>query len=115
MIDMEWGVVVSLIGLALAVVGAVWARDRAITNKIHANHEDITAAAKDGDDVLHKRINRVRDDISDTYVRRADLDGHLARIETGLSGLKSDMKDANRDTNQRLDAVLAAISHTTKT
>ena len=97
-------------GLAAVVIGGVIARDRQITNIIHKNHEEIIAAISDGDDKLHERINRTRDDMSNMYVKRADLDGHLQRIENSVASMRQEMREERRDTNSRLDAVLSAIS-----
>lgn len=105
----EIPVLLGFAGILITLIGAVWARDRALTNMIHTNHEENTKAIKAGDDVLHERINRTRDEMNNGYVRRADLDGHLQRIEKNLESLKADMKDERRETNTRLDVLLAAI------
>jgi SMC interacting uncharacterized protein involved in chromosome segregation len=81
---------------------------------IHTNHEETAKSIKEGDDGLHERINRTRDDLSNHYVKRTDLDGHLQRIEKGVSEMRTEMREERRDTNNRLDAVLAAISNGTK-
>lgn len=110
----EWSVLIGFAGLIVVIVGGVIARDRAITNMIHTNHEETAKAIKEGDDGLHERINRTRDDMSNHYVKRTDLDGHLQRIEKGVAEMRTEMREERRDTNQRLDAVLAAISSGTK-
>lgn len=106
----DWPIIIGFGGLLVTIIGGVIARDRAITNMIHTNHEENTKAIKDGDDVLHERINRTRDDLSNGYVRRADLDGHLGRIETRIGEMRQDMKDERRETNARLDVILAAVT-----
>lgn len=58
-----------------------------------------------GDDVLHARINHVSED----YVRRVDLDGHLGRVDVHIRDLKAEMREQHRDTQTRLDSVLTAI------
>lgn len=105
----DWSIVIGFAGILIAVIGAVIARDRALTNMIHSNHETAVKESSDGDDRLHERINRTRDEMHNQFVRRVDLDGHLLRIENQVSDLRQDMKDERRETNQRLDAVLAAI------
>lgn len=107
--EVDWGVLVAMGGLAITVVGAVIARDRQLTNMIHSKAEETAAASTDGDDALHQRINRTRDEMHEHFVKRADLDGHLSRIEQRVSELRQDMKEERRETNQRLDAVLAAV------
>jgi len=107
--EVDWGVLVAMGGLAITVVGAVIARDRQLTNMVHRKAEETAAASTAGDDALHQRINRTRDEMHEHFVKRADLDGHLSRIEQRVSELRQDMKEERRETNQRLDAVLAAV------
>lgn len=106
----EISVLIGLCGIAVVVIGGVIARDRQITNMIHKNHEELNAAIGDGDEKLHERINRTRDDMSNLYVKRTDLDGHLQRIEKSVTDMRQEMREERRDTNSRLDAVLSAIS-----
>jgi uncharacterized protein YlxW (UPF0749 family) len=80
-----WGL--TLIGL----VGAAILRDRQ-----HAE------AVRRGDDVLHQRINKVRDE----YVRRDDLNSHIERIERSIEG----MHTTQQETNRRIDMVLVAVN-----
>lgn len=105
----ETSVVIGFGGLLVTLIGGIIARDRALTNMIHQNHEENTKSIKDGDDVLHERINRTRDEMNNGYVRRTDLDGHLQRIEASLRELKADAKEDRKETNTRLDALLAAV------
>jgi len=65
----------------------------------------LSDAIKKGDDALHERVNDVRDQ----YVRRSDLDGHMARIDGSMRDMRADMKEQHRDTQQRLDSVLTAL------
>lgn len=58
-----------------------------------------------GDNVLHGRVNDVREE----YVRRVDLDNQLTRIDVQFRELKSEMREQHRDTQQRLDKVLSAV------
>lgn len=106
----EWSVVIGFAGILITVVGAVIARDRAITNMIHRNHDAALKESNDGDDKLHERINRTRDEMHDQFVRRTDLDGHLQRIEKGVTELRAEMQQERRETNARLDAVLQAVA-----
>lgn len=116
MVSIDWGVIVSFLGLIVVVVGAVIARDRQITNMIHKKHNENTDAivdaaklASDEDKELHGRITRLREHSDNEFVRRADLDGHLQRIEKGVGELRTEMRADRAETNTRLDAVLTAI------
>ena len=107
---MDWPTLIGLFGLVVVIAGAAIARDRQLTNMIHKNHEEGLTAINDGDDRLHTRVNELREHVSNGYVRRDDLDGHLQRIEKGVSEIRNEMREERRDTNNRLDAVLSAIS-----
>ena len=87
--DLKW-----LIGLAatfgLSLIGAF---------------KSLSKSIKDSDDALHQRINRTRDD----YVRRVDMDFHMAQLRGDVKELKDETKENTRETNKRLDQVIAAL------
>ena len=66
----------------------------------------ISAEIKDGDDRLHDRINRVRDD----DVRRDDLPNHITRLDDNIKEMRKEMKEETSKSNDRLDRLLAEIS-----
>lgn len=107
--EVDWGVIAAFGGLIIAVVGGVIARDRQLTNMIHKSAEEQVKASQAGDDTLHQRINRARDEMHEHFVKRVDLDGHLQRIEARVNEMRSDMKEDRRETNARLDALLTAV------
>ncbi len=83
------------IGMAFAaVVGGIIIRDR-----------QVMGAIKAGDDQLHERVNRTRDE----YVRRDDLDQHIRRIEKSVEEMRVEMRE-HRRADEKLDATL--VSHT---
>nr|WP_321980129.1 hypothetical protein [uncultured Cohaesibacter sp.] len=91
--EVQW-----LVGVAfgiVAMVGGFIVRDRQTAKQI-----------KDGDDRLHDRINRVRDD----YVRRDDLHNHITRLDDSIKEMRQEMKEETTKTNDRLDRLLAEIS-----
>lgn len=79
----------------VTMVGGFIMRDRQVAKQI-----------KDGDDRLHDRINRVRDD----YVRRDDLHNHITRLDDNIKEMRKEMKEETSKTNDRLDRLLAEIS-----
>lgn len=88
--DLKWliGISVSMvISFIIALIGSF---------------RSLSASLKEGDDKLHDRINRVRED----YVRRDDLDAHIDRLSDGMK----EVKDESRETNKRLDQLLAAMA-----
>lgn len=89
----EWvvGVVIAVIG----VVGGVIVRDRQVQRNI-----------AEGDNVLHARITKVQEE----YVRRDDLYNHVRSIENSVN----QMREEQRATNGRIDAVLSAFSNSIK-
>lgn len=89
--ELQW-----LIGTALTVLlataGMLIAAFRALSAKIDSSNASQTEQIKEGDDKLHERINRVRDE----YVKRIDLDGHLGRIDQTLREMRDEWRDMNR-------------------
>ena len=75
-----------------------------------AAFRSLSASMKSGDDALHERINRTRDD----YVRRVDLDGHVSQLREGMKELKDETRDSAKETNKRLDQVLAVLAQDKK-
>lgn len=71
---------------------------------------NLSSRIKTGDDVLHDRLNRVRDD----YVRRSDLDGHIQRLDNNVKDLREELRETRTETNHRLDAILATLSRSKK-
>lgn len=67
---------------------------------------NLSARIAAGDDRLHERVNRVRDE----YVRRDDLDGHLQRIDGNVNELRREIREGQVDTQRRLDRLLDRVS-----
>lgn len=86
---LEWVIAVA-VGL-FALVGGIVVRDRQV-------HRSIA----EGDAALHARVTKVQEE----YVRRDDLNGHIASIENGLN----QMREEQRETNRRIDALLTAMT-----
>lgn len=84
-------------GTIIAIIGAIVASHRWTTDKIQK-----------GDDALHERVNRVRDD----YVRRVDLDTHMTRLETNVHQLREENREGTREINRRLDTMLTSLRPT---
>lgn len=89
--------VTAFIALATVLIGAF----RALSSRI----ETALLTAKAGDDQLHERVNRVRDE----YVKRVDLDGHMARMEASVKELREETREGTREINRRLDQVLTTL------
>ncbi len=89
--DARWliGLFVGLAGL----VGSYIARDRWLVKQIRDGDEDVKKAVKAGDDDLHSRINRTRDE----YVRRDDLMTHIERIESTMREMRMEMHNGNQE------------------
>lgn len=81
-------------GTIIAIIGAIVASHRWTTDKIQK-----------GDDALHERVNRVRDE----YVKRVDLDSHMSRIETNVRELRDENREGTREINRRLDSILTSV------
>lgn len=85
-----------LVGTAITVVvaigGIAFTAFRAVNAKLDKSVGELRTAVKDGDDMLHERVNRLRQDVSDNYVRRVDLDGHMTRMDSMLKEVRDDQK-----------------------
>lgn len=96
--DIKW-----LIGLAAGLGGT-------FTVALIATFRSLSASIKLGDDQLHDRVNRVRDE----YVRRVDLDDHVKQLRDSVRELRDETREASRGTNTRLDQVLAVLAQDKK-
>ncbi len=83
----------------LSIAGMLLAAFRALSSKIEKANSELVKGIKDGDDHLHERVNRVRDE----YVKRVDLDGHMTRMETNVRELRDENREGTREINRRLD------------
>ena len=91
--DLRWIVGIALTTV-LAVAGMLVAAFRAIAVKIEAHIA-----------VLHGRVNKVKDD----YVRRDDMDKHMARFDGNVNELRREFRDSHKDTNAKLDAIMERL------
>lgn len=93
--DLQW-IVGTAIGFVVAVAGIAIGAFRAVSGRIDKAVTEMRNAVKDGDDQLHARVNRIKEDVSDNYVRRVDLDSHMARIDGTLKEVRDDQKQIIR-------------------
>lgn len=80
---------------AVTMIGGLIIRDR-----------QIFAEIKKGEAELHERINNVQE----KYVRRDDLNGHIESMQHAIS----EVRNEQRGTNTRIDALLIAMSNKDK-
>lgn len=71
---------------------------------------NLSATIKGGDDQLHERINRVRDE----YEKRVDHDAQMNEIKMNIKEIRDELRDGTKETNKRLDQVLAALVYERK-
>lgn len=90
-----WQIALGVLGLLIGfgslltpVVLAAIARDRSLIAMIGAVKEDAARATTAATEPIHERINRVRDE----FVRRDDLESHLARIDKQFGELREDFR-----------------------
>ncbi len=97
--DLQW-----LIGIAatllLAIAGIAVGAFRAVGGRIDSAVDQMRTAVKEGDDQLHERVNRLRQDVSDNYVRRVDLESHMKRLDDMLKEVRDDQKQIIRQLAQ---------------
>lgn len=107
-----WQVLVSIGGLAVPIVLAAMARDRALMAMITGTRTDwqnAIAVVKDDTrkmtdtaaTTLHDRISRVRDE----YVRRDDFDAHSRRMDKQFDTIHAELVRSAEHTDKRLDEI----------
>jgi len=99
--DLKWiiGLGVSLtLGWGSILAGAFWK----LVSMVRRVEDEMDRNSKE----LHARINRVREDT----VQKSDLDGHLTRLSSDMRDMRQEQREATKDTNTRLDALLSAIA-----
>lgn len=87
--------VIAIAGFVTTLIGGVVARDRAMSRQI-----------REGDEKLHDRVNRIRDDM----VHKDDLNRHLERMDRTLNEMRDEQREQRREMNMRLDQLLAKKS-----
>lgn len=107
--EIQW-----LIGLAVGLGStftvALIAAFRSLSTSQKSAEDRLATAIKDGDDQLHERVNRVRDE----YVRRVDLDDHVRQLRDGMKEMRDETREGLKETNKRLDQVLAVLAQDKK-
>lgn len=78
------------VAISLSVAGYIIAAIRGLSSQIKA-----------GDDALHQRINRVRDE----YVRRDDLADFSVRFENSIREMRQENRDLFKQMNERIDKI----------
>lgn len=95
--DLKW--LVGAMFAVLAAVGGFISRDRYTMKTI-----------RDGDDRLHKRITDLERDV----VRKEEFARHIDRVDRNLEVLRTEVREGRQETTTRLDAVLAAVTSSSK-
>jgi len=95
MFDSEVRWLLGILIAGAASVGGIIMRDRHVLKSI-----------SEGDEKLHVRINT----FEKSFVRRADLNGHMQTIEN----MVNQMREEQRETNQRIDRVLQLMIKNSK-
>ncbi|WP_273795179.1 hypothetical protein [Brucella intermedia] len=96
--DLQW-LIGTALGLATFFGGALLTTFRSLS-----------AAIKNGDDQLHERVNRVRDE----YVRRVDLDDHIRQLRDSMKEMRDETREGQKEMNKRLDQLLAMLAQEKK-
>lgn len=89
------GMILTAGAFVISLVGGVIARDRQMSRQI-----------REGDEKLHERINRVRDDM----VHKSDQDRHLTRIDANIHDMREEQRELRRETTSRLDVLIKQIN-----
>lgn len=89
------------VGMLVVGIGMLVGSMRYLQGLIAVN----SGAIRDGDDRLHERVNRVREELAKDFVRKSDIDAHLARMEDAYKDLRAETRDGFKDIAERLDNI----------
>lgn len=89
-------VVLSIAGIAVAAFRSMSAKIDEGSMKINEAMGDMRTSIKQGEDTLHDRVNRLRQDVSDNFVRRADVESHMKRLDDTMKEIRDDQKQIIR-------------------
>lgn len=89
--ELRWLVGIS-VSTVIAIATIAVTAFRSMSTKLDEAMSSMRTTVKEGDDQLHERVNRLRQDMSDGYVRRVDLDSHMKRLDDTLKELRDDQK-----------------------
>ena len=90
--EIQWLIGVS-VTLLVAIAAIATTAFRAVGARIDGAVKEMREAVSDGDRELHDRISRLRQDVSDNYVRRIDLDSHMKRFDENNREIRADLKE----------------------
>lgn len=102
----DWTWLIGFGALFLSGLGMLAGTFRILSDRQTVIADGLRAA----DNVLHERVNRIREELAREFVRRIDLDGHLGRIDKSLIDLREDQKNAQNETHKRLDTLILAMN-----
>jgi hypothetical protein len=91
------------VGMLVTGAGMLGVQTRWLQSAIQRN----TEAIRRGDDALHERVNRVREELAKDFVRKADIDAHLSRVDETYRDLRTEMREGMKDIADRLDVVIS--------
>ena len=90
--EIQWLIGVS-VTLLVAIAAIATTAFRAVGARIDGAVKEMREAVSDGDRELHDRVSRLRQDVSDNYVRRIDLDSHMKRLDENNREIRIDLKE----------------------
>lgn len=100
--EIQWLIGVS-VTLLVAIAAIATTAFRAVGARIDGAVKEMRQAVSEGDRELHDRVSRLRQDVSDNYVRRVDLDSHMKRFEDTHKEIKVELKEQSVDLKKVLE------------
>lgn len=99
------GIALTAIGLVVALIGGVIARDRQLTTMMDEGDRRSAELIASGDQALHDRISRMQD----TYVRSSDLTTHLTYMREHIAKLEVMIHDQSETTARQLNEIMKML------
>jgi len=89
--ELQW-LVGTALSAVLVILGIAVTAFRAVSLRIEGAVKEMREAVTGGDKELHDRVSRLRQDVSDNFVRRVDLESHMKRVDDNNREMRDDIK-----------------------
>lgn len=100
-----WQLALGVGGFLTPIALAALARDRSLMTMMTSVQTAVADQIKSATDPIHERVNRIRDE----FVRRDDLDGHLARWDKRFDEMRADMQRNNDEMKKTLKEITTML------
>lgn len=90
-LELQW-LIGTTLSAVLVILGIAISAFRAVSVRIEGAVKEMRDAVTGGDKELHDRVSRLRQDVSENYVRRIDMESHMKRMDDNSREMRDDIK-----------------------